>query len=438
MHIPVPPDTTLELLLKAQNITDLQNFIIQQSFTPEQLLQGFKRIPSATPWEKLVEAWITTIQQGPVNYDHVIKLAQSFYSGHQYASAQLLYTLSLKDPQLEMSSRKGIIQCIWMGIADPVLVQAEINRLTALNLSDAAFLAHTYNGVGTIYMNELDDYDQAVEYFRQATTLEPDYANYWYNLGLALPYLDDLTAALEAQKKAFALAKNEQDTADILYAMGELACRRYQYQQAQDHYQAALQLDKKMVYGFHSLMLVHRTLGDFTRARSFEKIALELYEAEYENKAFTREPDKYYFYSDLIGSGLSPWSMSTFDKWEQLLLAYLCIDKKDATATAALCKLYYQKRKAMEEGSLPERKYPGEEAIILENAQASMMTWYYRAMALFTEKENLLKGPTKQGTSIYPGASFTCSLNGMTKPSPVLKKLWPSLRKMYDHWKGWG
>lgn len=64
-----------------------------------------------------------------------------------------------------------------------------------------------YSNYGLLLSRQLK-HEQAVEQFRKAATLRPDYAEAWYNLGFSYTELGDLNAAEEAYNKAISCRQN--------------------------------------------------------------------------------------------------------------------------------------------------------------------------------------------------------------------------------------
>jgi hypothetical protein len=96
--------------------------------------------------------------------------------------------------------------------------------------------AKAYNNMG-VSLNEKGDLDAAIDSYKQALTYKPDYAEAYNNMGVSLNEKGDLDAAIDSYKQAI---KIKPDYAEAYYNMGVSLQEKGELDAAIDSYKQAL------------------------------------------------------------------------------------------------------------------------------------------------------------------------------------------------------
>ena len=100
-----------------------------------------------------------------------------------------------------------------------------IQTYLILEKADSLFKNAPYN-IGYIYLVYLKDFRTAVKYFTDAIRLDPEYAESYYNRGLANEYSGDYAAAYKDYQKALELKVNWQKAIDGLNRLDKLKFKK--------------------------------------------------------------------------------------------------------------------------------------------------------------------------------------------------------------------
>ena len=119
----------------------------------------------------------------------------------------------------------------------------------------------------------LKQFDAAIKYYKKALEIKPDYAEAYYNMGIALKDNGDLDAAINSYKKALEIKSDYVgayfNTGNILKDTGDLEA-------AIDSYKKALEIKPDYAEAYNNIGLVLKDKGDLEEAINSYKKALEI------------------------------------------------------------------------------------------------------------------------------------------------------------------
>ena len=119
----------------------------------------------------------------------------------------------------------------------------------------------------------LKQFDAALKYYKKALEINPDYAEAYYNMGIALKDNGDLDAAIDSYKKALEIKPDYVgayfNTGNILKDTGDLEA-------AIDSYKKALEIKPDYAEAYNNIGLTLKDKGDLEEAINSYKKALEI------------------------------------------------------------------------------------------------------------------------------------------------------------------
>ena len=119
----------------------------------------------------------------------------------------------------------------------------------------------------------LKQFDAAIKYYKKALEIKPDYAEAYYNMGIALKDNGDLDAAIDSYKKALEIKPDYVgayfNTGNILKDTGDLEA-------AIDSYKKALEIKPDHAEAYNNIGLTLKDKGDLEEAINSYKKALEI------------------------------------------------------------------------------------------------------------------------------------------------------------------
>ena len=146
----------------------------------------------------------------------------------------------------------------------------EINREVKRN--EDAFTAVQWNEKGMERLNR-KDYQGAIEYFRRAIDLDPQYASPWSNMGHAYNKLGDYNKAIECCCKAIDLdPKFASPWSNMGYTYNKLG----DYNKTIECCCKAINLDPKFASPWNNMGVAYNKLGDYNKAIECYRKAIEL------------------------------------------------------------------------------------------------------------------------------------------------------------------
>ncbi|HYF30250.1 MAG TPA: tetratricopeptide repeat protein [Chitinophagaceae bacterium] len=320
--------------------------------------------------------------------DQLSGLGMAFQKADRTRDAIWLYELALqKDPD----SQEVLEQLADLYAEQPGDRDKAINHyLQCINIEkakpdpDPVYLSRIYTAISYTYVEKIDP-ENAEMYAKLG--LEHNVDNYpcYYNLALALQMQEKHQEANDTLNTAWNYATNDSEKGDTQFMLGEVADQLHKPHKARDYFVEALRYDDKMVYAYHNLVTVSRSTSEFGRAVYYAGKALELYEEAYLDNRFEDEKGKCYYYAEMLRDYKPGKTEKDFAKWEELLREYHRAHPEDPDGTGELFKMFFAKKKAIENGEIFADNWHGEWVNHLEDAQSNVVEWYERAVQAFTD-----------------------------------------------------
>lgn len=151
----------------------------------------------------------------------------------------------------------------------------EFQKALDLNPQDKAVL----NAIGIIYLQKLEDYPKAIDFFQRALKVDENYSEAANNLGGAFEKTGRYDEAVASYKVALSnlLYRNAEKT---FYNLGKVYYRMKRYNDALDAYKEALKRSSDFDLPYYGLALCFNALGRYGEAATALRKALEM-DAEY-------------------------------------------------------------------------------------------------------------------------------------------------------------
>jgi len=158
--------------------------------------------------------------------------------------------------------------------------QLLINMGAKNNKSDDA---ETYYGLGLAYAKS-EDYEKAIESFKQVIRINPDYAEVHCLLGLVYAESGDYEKAIEAYKQAIHI---KYDDAEVHNVLGYAYVKSGNYEKAIEAYKEAIRINPNLAAAHNILGYAYIAVSDRSSALEEYKILKDL-DKELANKLFDR------------------------------------------------------------------------------------------------------------------------------------------------------
>ena len=133
-----------------------------------------------------------------------------------------------------------------------------------------------YFGIGFCY-DELGNYAKAIEAYKQAIRIDPDYAdthyNLHHNLGIDYSSMGNYAKAIEAYKQAIRI---EPDYADNYYGLGIVYYKLSFYEDAMESFKQAIRIDPDYADAYYGLGIAYGALGFYKDAMESLKQAISI------------------------------------------------------------------------------------------------------------------------------------------------------------------
>ena len=116
-------------------------------------------------------------------------------------------------------------------------------------------------------------FDAAIDSYQQALRIKPDYADAYYNMGIALKNKGDLEAAIDSYQQALRI---KPDYADAYYNMGIALKDKGDLEAAIDSYQQALRIKPDYADAYNNMGIALKDKGDLEAAIDSYQQALRI------------------------------------------------------------------------------------------------------------------------------------------------------------------
>jgi tetratricopeptide (TPR) repeat protein len=189
-----------------------------------------------------------------------------------YTQGQLQHALSESSQLLERFPNSVVLYNI-AGACNAGLMQfdAAINNYKkALKIKPD--YADAYNNMGNA-LKDKGDLEAAIESYNQALKIKPDYAQAYNNIGIALKDKGDLEAAIESYKQAL---KIKPDYAHAYNNMGNALSEKGDLEAAIESYKQALKIKPDYVQAYNNIGIALKDKGDLEAAIESYKQVLKI------------------------------------------------------------------------------------------------------------------------------------------------------------------
>jgi len=122
-------------------------------------------------------------------------------------------------------------------------------------------------------------FDEAIEAYKKAVSLNPQYGLAWNNLGSAYENIEDLDAAFEAYKKATEINPLH---AEAQHNLGALYNQRGEEKAAIECYLKAIEANPIFVYAHQSLSTLKKYAPDDPHLKMLENLASQIHQFDHE------------------------------------------------------------------------------------------------------------------------------------------------------------
>jgi protein O-GlcNAc transferase len=132
--------------------------------------------------------------------------------------------------------------------------------------------ADAYSNMGNV-LKDKGDLNAAIDSYKKAIKLKPDYADAYNNMGISLKDKGDLDAAIESYKKAL---KIKPDLAEAYYNMGTSLKDKGELEAAIDSYKQALKINPDYSEAYYNMGIALKDRGELNAAIDSYKKAIKL------------------------------------------------------------------------------------------------------------------------------------------------------------------
>ena len=241
--------------LKNNQVEDAKNIY-------QDILQKFSKNKQALVALQLLAGGVKVLPEDPPSdqLQSIINL---------YTKGDLQQALSKSSEILERFPNSAILHNI-TGTCNASLMQLDAaigHYKQALHINPQ--YAEAYNNMG-IALNGKGDLEAAIESCRQALKIKPDYAEAYNNMGNALSDKGDLGAAIESYDNALTI---KPDYFDVFYNIGNALKDEGDLEAAIHHYKQALDINPDYSLAYNNMGLALSAKGDLEAAiKSYEKV----------------------------------------------------------------------------------------------------------------------------------------------------------------------
>ena len=192
----------------------------RQATVAPSLMQAWEALQQGR-FEQAESLYQVVLQADPQNIDGLLGLASIAGRRGNSEQAVHLYERALELDPRNAAAQAGLISIV--GQADPQLSETRLKVLIAREPSGFLYFA-----LGNVYARQ-PQWTQAQQAYFQAYQLQPDNADYAYNLAVALEHIGQTKIALGYYRKAVALSSAKGhasfDASRVQERIGQLAAR---------------------------------------------------------------------------------------------------------------------------------------------------------------------------------------------------------------------
>jgi len=227
----------------------------------------------------------------PLSVDKALRKARSHVTAGELVEAEELYKQVLskfpKNKKAIQGYQKLKVEITSKGSSCSEPSQKQIDEVVGLynqgqfegalekaklltNLFPKAIIIHNIQGAANAALQE---YDAAINSYKQAIKIRPDYADTYSNMGNALKNKSELDAAIDSYKQAI---KIKPDYTEAYYNMGNALRKKGELDAAIDSYQQAIKIKSDYTEAYYNMGLALKDKGTLDAAIDCFKQALKI------------------------------------------------------------------------------------------------------------------------------------------------------------------
>ncbi|MCI5207883.1 MAG: tetratricopeptide repeat protein [Candidatus Electrothrix sp. ATG2] len=259
-------------LEKYNSILELDGCNYKALYQKGRLLLAQKEtlVGNGTDTENLKEAcscFEKAMEVQPYNHDVLVQLGKSYgpidrITARDYFAKAMLFS---DDPAIALE-----YESIGFKAEEINAAREELVTVTKKPIEEKDFLKCFF--IGNDLRIKKNAYEDAIQYYKQATNLAPSFAHAWFGMGLAYARLPGgVDKALRCYKKARKPGFQKQW---IEYNLGEIHRAAGKYHTAIKHYLCAIKADGEYVDAYYAAGLSYFEISDYLRAVLYYSEAL--------------------------------------------------------------------------------------------------------------------------------------------------------------------
>ena len=147
-----------------------------------------------------------------------------------------------------------------------------INYYKEAAAADEKYTGKAHYSIGEIYLDELGNYDKAIDEFLLSLNYNPDDKFTLYNLGRAYRKKEELDKAIEFYNESIEV---DPKYADAYNGLGTVYSAKRDFNKAKEFYEKSIDLEADNKYALYNLADSYKNLGELDKAIDFYQKAIE-------------------------------------------------------------------------------------------------------------------------------------------------------------------
>jgi len=247
-------------------------------------------------------------------------LGRDYQCENDFIFGLALKSSKMLDPKLKKEFENKILSSNMDLIKDGDLR----DEITKMKKEGSAKAAEKLFNMGNAYYHT-GNYDKAIEYYKKAIELKPDYTEAYYNMGGAYYDKGNYDKTIECCKKAI---ESKPDDAETYYGMGGAYYHKGNYDKAIEYYEKAIELKPDYAEAYHNMGAAYYDKGNYDKAIKCYQKVIEL------------KPD----YADAYHNmGAAYYNKNSYDKAIECCKKAIKLKIDDAVAYNTMGVSYYHR-----------------------------------------------------------------------------------------------
>jgi tetratricopeptide (TPR) repeat protein len=140
-------------------------------------------------------------------------------------------------------------------------------------ITDPEVISEVWFAEGYIFAPIKKEYDRAIESYKKAVEIKPDFHEAWYNMGNAYSDKKEYDGAIESYKKAVEI---KPDFHEAWYNMGNAYSAKKEYDRAIESYKKAVEIKPDYHKAWYNMGITYRAKKEYDRGIESYKKAVEI------------------------------------------------------------------------------------------------------------------------------------------------------------------